>query len=167
MENSLNIPSSPSLLCFHILQTSHWPAHLFLHLASIWWRVGTMAKAVCGLSFLEVSICLSGYGPKQWPQGKHTWPVWKQSTAAQPQRCCPCRAEPEFGVLAALGCPTSAATCHLPRAVTQPPAAKIPDGTELCGVFSLFFFKYRSFIKALWATVWSSVSYSGLLKNQF
>lgn len=104
-------------------------------------------KAVCGLSLLEVPVCLSVYSPKQWPRGKHTWPVWKQSkpvgwtlTAAQPQRCCPCRAVPEPRVPAAPGCPASAATRHLPRAVTQPPAAKIPDGTELCGVFQFNFF---------------------------
>lgn len=43
-------------------------------------------------------------------------------------------------VPAAPGCPISAATCHLPRAITQPPATKIPSGTELCVVFQFFFF---------------------------
>lgn len=66
------------------------------------------------------------------------------STAAQPQRCCPGRAVPQLDVPAAPGCPTSAATWHLPRATTQPPAAKIHDGTEPRGGFSFYFFKDSS-----------------------
>lgn len=65
-------------------------------------------------------------------------------TAAQPQRCCPCRAVPELDVPAGPGCPTSTATCHLPRAITQPPAAKIHHETELSdflGFFCLYIFK--------------------------
>lgn len=116
MENSLNTPSSPSPSCYHILQSHPWPAHLCLCLADTCWRVRARAEAVCGWSLLEVPL---GGQPKAVAPRKAglTWPVWKQSkpvrgtlTAAQPQRCCLCRAVPQIDAPAAPGCPTSAAT---------------------------------------------------------
>lgn len=159
MENSPNIPSSPFLPCFHILQTSHWRAHLFLFLASIWWRARTVAKALCELSLLEVPVCLSGYVPKQWPQGVAAERgVRGTLTAAQPQ-----------SLMSRLHW---AAQPLLPHSTLPGPSPNLLQQKSLTeqnslGFFSLRFSKDRSSTEAPWVSGRSPISYSKLPKKEF
>lgn len=121
MENSLNIPSSPSLPYFHILQTSPWRIHSFLRLAGTCWRIRTVAKTVCRSSVVWVPICPSVYAAQT-----------SGSEEGKAHRACVRREHVDggrhwWGCAAPGGCLSlmprlpglwaaqpSAATCHLP-----------------------------------------------------
>lgn len=150
MANSLNIPSSPSLPCIHILQTHSWPTHLLLHLASTWWGVRAVPEAVCGLSLLEQPVHLSVYDPKQWPQGKGgshglcgshvrwtlnscTAPEVLPGQSSAPAWCPSCTRLPNL-------------CCHMAPAQGHHPtsSSKNPWWNRTSGGFSFYFFKDSS-----------------------
>lgn len=136
MENSLSIPSSPSPLYFHILQTRPWLINPFSQPASAWGRVRMVANVACRP---PLSTDHRSHGRPFAPQCRHpkpwlAWRAWYKIMlmdadargAAQPWRELP----PVGRCLSLMPRLPRALSCHMspPRATTWPPEAQIHDG---------------------------------------